>query len=57
MGNYVIMKGRLYVARPGSNKSYTGRLENARLFSSREEAENDACGNETVREIADILRG
>ena len=56
MGKYVIMRGRLYVAQPGSKKSYTGRLENARLFSSREAAENDACGNETVREISDILR-
>lgn len=53
---WVIMKGRLYVAQPGSAKSYTGSLEDARKFSSREAAENDACGNETVRNVYDILR-
>jgi len=56
MGTWVIMKGRLYVAQPGSAKSYTGSLENARRFPSREAAESDACGNETVRNISDILR-
>lgn len=53
---WVIMKGRLYVAQPGSAKSYTTSLEKARKFSSREAAENDACGNENVCNVFDILR-
>ncbi|MFO0449974.1 MAG: hypothetical protein ACK52I_15150 [Pseudomonadota bacterium] len=53
---WVIMKGRLYVAQPGSKKSYTTKLENARKFSSRESAESDACGNEAAVSMYDILQ-
>ena len=53
---YVIMKGRLYVSWPGSKNSYTTKLENARKFSSRESAESDACGNEAVVNVFDILQ-
>lgn len=48
MGKYVIKCGRKYVAMPGSKHSYTTSLRNARKFSSREEAQGNACGNERV---------
>lgn len=50
---YVIKRtdqGGGYVAPPGSRKSYTPRLQSARVFSTREEAERNRCpGNEVVR--------
>jgi hypothetical protein len=39
-----------YVARPGSAKSYTRLLQDARIYDSREAANRDACGNEHVEE-------
>jgi hypothetical protein len=53
MNNYVIKKGSLYVAKPGSNKSYTAILQNAQTFRHREVAENNACGNEHVESVDD----
>ena len=44
-----------YVARSGSQSSYTARLERARVFSSRAAAEADACSNERVRSVNDIM--
>jgi putative intracellular protease/amidase len=40
-----------YVAPSGSKNSYTSKLENARRYPSKEVAEADACGNETVVSI------
>lgn len=37
-----------YVAQPGSKRSYTTRLQNARVFPTREAAQADACGNESI---------
>lgn len=37
-----------YVARPGSRGSYTVRLQDARVFQTRDAAERDRCGNETI---------
>lgn len=37
-----------YVTRPGSDKSYTTKLDDARIFASRADAEAEACGNETI---------
>lgn len=35
--------------------SYTSRLEEARTFSSREAAKADACENERVYEVSELL--
>lgn len=45
--------GRLapYVARPGSARSYVRDLAAARLFATREEAEAEACGNESAVQV------
>ena len=51
---FVIMKGALYVARPGSKKSYTRFLQNARTFRTRQAASADACGNERVVNVLDL---
>jgi hypothetical protein len=44
-----------YVARPGSVHSYTKKLQDARVFSSREDAERERCGNETIVPVSAIL--
>lgn len=36
-------KGGHYVARDGSKKSYTNKMEYARNYLTREEAEKDLC--------------
>lgn len=47
-----------YVARSGSEQSYTKRLEDARKFSSREAAEADRCvQSERIANVSDILGG
>lgn len=47
---YVIRRNEdgAYVTPPGSQHSYTKDLRKARLFNTREEAERDKCGNETI---------
>jgi hypothetical protein len=41
-----------YVARPGSQSSYTRKLELARQYASRKAAEADRClGNERIVEF------
>jgi hypothetical protein len=47
-----------YVARSeatATGSSYTKRLEDARVFPTRESAEHDRCGNETVRAVVEVL--
>ncbi|MES0134472.1 hypothetical protein NKJ88_05830 [Mesorhizobium sp. M0016] len=39
---------RKYVARPGSEKSFTGDIRKAQQFPSKAVAEADCCGNEKV---------
>lgn len=39
-----------YVAPPGLPKSYTGKLQDARIFETREAAQAECCGNEYVKE-------
>jgi hypothetical protein len=43
-----------YVSRPGSLRSYTNRLEEARVFRSREEAEGERCVDS--ESVVDVLR-
>jgi len=54
---YVIQKaGGLYVAKPGHAHSYTNRLDYARKFQTREEAEGNLCPeNERVVELERVL--
>ena len=44
-----------YVSRPGSYNSYTAKLENAQIYSSREEAKRHRCDNEVIINVSDIL--
>jgi len=45
-------QGRGWVARQGSAKSYTNRIDRARRYATREAAEQDRCeGNERIVEI------
>lgn len=56
MSGYVIKRGAEYVARPGSARSYTRRLEHARIYPTREAANTDRCPeNETVLPLAECF--
>lgn len=54
---YVIKRNEdgKYVARPGSKRSYTRYLQCARVFTSRDAAEGECCGNEHVEDVSDIV--
>lgn len=45
-----------FVAKPGSGYSYTRKLEQARIFQSREAADKECCGNEVVVAVDSILK-
>jgi hypothetical protein len=45
-------QGRGWVTRAGSPGSYTGKLQQARTFATREDAERNRCpGNEIVQSL------
>lgn len=44
-----------YACPPGQISSYTGLLQKARQFSTRESAEAEKCDNELVVPVSDIL--
>jgi hypothetical protein len=46
-----------FVCPPGSEQSYTKDLAKARIYPTREAAEKDKCGNESVHPITDFLQG
>lgn len=53
---YVILRTNQsggWVTRAGSRSSYTDKLQFARLFATREEAEENACDNEIVQELGE----
>jgi hypothetical protein len=57
---YVIVKvgTREFVARPGSAKSYTKNVFEARLFETEEQAKKDICPvNEYVVRLDTLLKG
>jgi hypothetical protein len=54
---YVIKNGHRYVTPPGSYRSYTPYLQNARKFDTREQAEREACGNESVVDALNEIGG
>jgi len=50
-------QGGGYLAMPGSQHSYTRNLENARTFSSYDEADKERCkGNEIVVPVRQLLQ-
>lgn len=53
---YIIQRNDgAYVARQGNPSSYTRRLEDARIYRSKELAERDLCpGNEAIRETSKV---
>ena len=56
---YVIRRNEdgAYVTKPGSEHSYTRKLESARTFPSRQAAEWHACGNEQVMTVEELVKG
>ncbi len=49
-------QGGGYVSMPGSDKSYTHKLENARTFSTEKQADDERCkGNEIVVPVSELL--
>ena len=51
-------QGGGYVARPGSRNSYTTRIERARVFDTKEDAERDRCvENEIVLPVREVMGG
>ena len=50
-------QGGGYVAKPGKDGSYTSKLQHARMFATREQAERERCPeNEHVVTIEDAMR-
>ncbi len=52
MTHYVIKRGEQYVMPAGSARSYTTKLQNARVFVSRAAAERECCEDEVVVSVA-----
>lgn len=44
-----------YVAKSGQKRSYTEKLQDAKVYRTKESAEKDACENERVVRISDTL--
>lgn len=40
-----------WVTPSGSARSYTNKLQNARIFHTREAAERERCGNERIQTV------
>lgn len=45
-----------FVTPPGSNRSYTALLQQARTFESREAAARECCSNEHPEQVEHLLR-
>lgn len=45
---WAIKNNGRYVALPGRKSSFTTKVENAQKFDTKEAAQANACGNETV---------
>lgn len=46
-----------FVMPPGQAYSYTHKLQQARLFPTREAAQQEACGNERVLSLEEAAKG
>jgi hypothetical protein len=53
---YVIMRGNEFVTPPGSEKSYTKDLREARQYPDKAKAQQDCCGNERVVPTSSLLQ-
>ena len=58
MAKFIIqnVENAKFVAPSGSHNSYTERLENAKTFATREAAEAEACGNERIVNVEELLK-
>lgn len=58
MGKFVIIRNEeaVFVTNPGSKRSYTKLLQEARLFDTRTSAEKECCGNERVVALEEAFR-
>ena len=45
-------EGQYYVSKPGSRKSYTTDINNARKFTDIEQAERERCDNERIVKLS-----
>lgn len=57
MSRYVIKRTEdgLYVSPNGSPRSYTPKLERARVWSDKDKAQAECCGNEFVANVEDLI--
>lgn len=46
-----------FVAPGGSQHSYVKNLQDAKTWPTREAAQADACGNESVHHISEVMPG
>ena len=55
---YVLQRveDKAFVTPPGLHSSYTKKLQGARIFSTKEEALRDKCGNERVLSLEEAVR-
>lgn len=44
-----------YTTPPGSERSYTDKLQDARTFATRDAAERECCGNERIVPVLEAL--
>lgn len=54
---FVILNHGRFVAKPGRKSSYCRRIEDAQTFKTREEAERNKCGNESIQDLNAVIRG
>jgi hypothetical protein len=54
---YVLIRNEdgKYVTNPGQEYSYTSKLENARIFPTKDAANAEKCGNENVVPVSSLL--
>jgi hypothetical protein len=52
----IVREDGKFVARNGSEYSYTDKLQEAKRYDSLEQAKRDCCfGNESVRTVSEIM--
>ena len=52
---YVILNAGRYVAKSGRSSSYCKRIEYAQVYKTREEAEKNKCGNESIQDLNQVI--
>lgn len=46
-----------FVAKGGREASYTRNIEAVKIFTTREAAEKERCGNEVIVPLEDLMKG